>query len=87
MHKCEYPECVHMVESARLFCGRHWAKVPKPLKDAVWATYMARRRMALRPGYEDAKLAHQRAKVDAIRALDEQQDAIRDYDALLQEVA
>jgi hypothetical protein len=40
-HHCHANDCP-MPTPPRLFmCGRHWAMVPRPMQDAVWAAYRA----------------------------------------------
>lgn len=43
-HHCHARFCPVGVPPKMLMCRRHWFMVPKPLRDAVWATY--------RPGQE-----------------------------------
>ena len=38
-HRCHIPGCGVRVKPEMLLCAFHWAKVPKPLKQAVWKTY------------------------------------------------
>lgn len=84
-HKCEYPECEERVDSAMLFCRTHWYEVPKPERDAVWQTWMARKRAVAGgagAGYIGAVAAHQAAKVSAIRSVDSRHSVTRDYTIL-----
>ena len=46
-HTCHARLCSVAVPPERLMCKRHWFKVPKKIRDAVWATY--------RPGQCDDK--------------------------------
>jgi len=38
-HECHVPTCTTEVPPTKLMCRTHWKKVPKKLKDAVWANY------------------------------------------------
>jgi hypothetical protein len=69
MATCYAPGCTAKVPTARLMCSYHWSRVPRPLRDAVYATWNARLRAMCRPGYEAAAEAHERAKRDAAAAL------------------
>ena len=37
--RCRIPGCPAQVGRLRLMCRRHWYRVPKPLRDQVWATW------------------------------------------------
>lgn len=43
-HTCHWPGCGRQVPPAMWGCKAHWFKLPKPLRDRIWATY--------RPGQE-----------------------------------
>ncbi len=43
-HTCHARNCTRAVPPKMLMCRQHWFTVPRPLRDAVWATY--------RPGQE-----------------------------------
>lgn len=43
-HDCHWPGCGRQVPPAMWGCKVHWFKLPKALRDRVWATY--------RPGQE-----------------------------------
>lgn len=43
-HTCHWPGCTTPVPPKMWGCKRHWFKLPKYLRDKVWATY--------RPGQE-----------------------------------
>ncbi len=40
-HMCHWPECPKAVPPAMWGCAPHWFRLPKPLRDRVWATYRA----------------------------------------------
>jgi hypothetical protein len=44
-HHCHWPGCDRQVPPAMWGCKEHWFRLPKNLRDKVWATY--------RPGQED----------------------------------
>lgn len=39
-HKCPAPECGATVPHSQLACQPHWYSIPKPLRVAVWSTYL-----------------------------------------------
>jgi hypothetical protein len=43
-HHCHWPGCDQPVPPAMWGCKRHWFKLPKRLRDRIWATF--------RPGQE-----------------------------------
>jgi hypothetical protein len=44
-HECHWPSCKEQVPPAMWGCKKHWFKLPKALRDKVWAAYS--------PGQED----------------------------------
>lgn len=53
---CPHPDCRQMV-SAEMFGRRtHWFQLPKPIRDAIWASHRA-----------GDRVAHSRAMMDAVR--------------------
>lgn len=38
-HTCHWPGCDKQVPPAMWGCKTHWFRLPKVLRDAVWATY------------------------------------------------
>ena len=44
-HHCHWPGCTKDVPPAMWGCKAHWFKLPKALRDKVWAAYV--------PGQED----------------------------------
>ena len=38
-HHCHWPGCNEQVPPAMWGCRAHWFKLPKPLRDRIWATY------------------------------------------------
>jgi hypothetical protein len=37
--RCPVPDCGDRIDASRLMCRRHWYRVPKHLRDQVWATW------------------------------------------------
>lgn len=46
-HHCHWPGCTELCKPAYWGCRRHWFRLPKHLRDRIWATY--------RPGQERDK--------------------------------
>lgn len=46
-HGCHWPGCTKRVPPAMWGCYPHWMKLPKYLRDKIWATF--------RPGQEESK--------------------------------
>ena len=59
-HECHNPACRQPCAPKYLMCRKCWFKVPKVLRDAVWAAY--------RPGQEQRKVRPTRAWFEAARA-------------------
>ena len=38
-HECHWPTCKTEVTPAMWGCKKHWFKLPRKLRDRVWATY------------------------------------------------
>ena len=38
-HVCHAPGCLTPVPPKMFACRPHWYALPKPLRDAIWATY------------------------------------------------
>jgi hypothetical protein len=67
-HLCHAQGCQVEVPPKLLMCKRHWRMVPKPLQEAVWATY--------RPGQERSKdptREYLQNAAEAIRAVAEKE--------------
>jgi hypothetical protein len=39
-HYCHAPGCSVVVPPKLFMCKRHWYKLPKRLRDAIWANYV-----------------------------------------------
>ena len=68
-HTCHWPGCGEIVAPAKWGCARHWYKLPKDLRDAIWRTY--------RPGQEQTKTPSRAYVVAALNV----QAWIRDHAA------
>lgn len=64
-HTCHWPGCKREVPPKMWGCRPHWFKLPKDLRDLIWATY--------RPGQEIDKNPSE----DYLSAADAVQDWIR----------
>lgn len=58
-HHCHWPGCDAQVPPAKWGCRTHWFKLPKGLRDRIWATY--------RPGQERT-MTPSAAYIEAARA-------------------
>lgn len=43
MHKCPHPLCERKVNDEYLACRAHWMQIPRPLREAIYATVHADR--------------------------------------------
>lgn len=59
-----------MIERGRFLCRAHWFALPKPLRDAIWATWRAYQQ-ALAEGRRDAFEVWRRNTEEALRYLAE----------------
>lgn len=60
-HTCHAHGCQQRVPPKMFMCKRHWFMVPKPLRDAIWATY--------RPGQERDKAPSPAYLANAVAAI------------------
>jgi hypothetical protein len=75
-HECHAQGCTTSVPPRLLMCSRHWRMVPKPMQDAIWATY--------EPGQEirkDPTTDYLRAAQAAINHVAERERTTRPVDA------
>jgi hypothetical protein len=61
-HTCHWPGCGKQVPPAMWGCKAHWFKLPKHLRDKIWATY--------RPGQE-VNMTPSKAYLEAARQVDQ----------------
>ncbi len=61
-HACHWPGCAVQVPPAKWGCYPHWMRLPKALRDAIWAAYRPGQETTLSPSrlYVRAALAVQR---------------------------
>lgn len=48
-HTCHWPGCTQQVPPAMWGCKSHWFRLPKALRDRIWATYRAGQEETLTP--------------------------------------
>lgn len=48
-HQCNWPGCVKEVPPAMWGCKQHWFRLPKHLRDQIWATYRVGQEETLTP--------------------------------------
>lgn len=51
-HHCHARGCEVAVPPKIFMCRRHWYALPKPMRDAVWATYRPGQEIDKRPSRE-----------------------------------
>jgi hypothetical protein len=68
-HECPVRACPARVAPDKLMCRPHWYQVPRPLRDAVWATW--------RSGAGAGTPAHTAAITAATAAVDARQEGGR----------
>lgn len=68
-HQCPVDRCPVQVGRDRLMCRPHWYAVPKPMRDAVWATW--------RSGAGAGTPAHTAAITAAVAAVNARQEGDR----------
>lgn len=55
-HTCHWPGCTRQVPPAMWGCREHWFRLPKRLRDKIWAAYRPGQEIDMRPSqaYLDA---------------------------------
>lgn len=56
-HHCHWPGCKQQVPPAMWGCKKHWFRLPKPLRDEVWAAYRPGQEANLTPSAAYLKVA------------------------------
>ena len=56
-HTCHWPSCSKQVPPAMWGCKPHWFKLPKYLRDKIWATYRLGQEIDMSPSEEYLKVA------------------------------
>lgn len=51
-HTCHWPACERQVPPAMWGCKPHWFKLPKALRDRIWATYEIGQEVDMTPSDE-----------------------------------
>lgn len=51
-HGCHWPGCTQQVPPAMWGCKEHWFRLPKRLRDRIWATYRPGQEVSLTPSAE-----------------------------------
>lgn len=57
-HHCHWPTCAKEVPPAMWGCREHWFKLPKTLRDRIWATYVSGQEITKTPSVEYIEAAH-----------------------------
>lgn len=73
-HHCHWPGCPKQVPPALWGCREHWFRLPKYLRDRIWAAYRPGQEKDMRPSREYLEAA--REVQDWIR--DNAHDAVHD---------
>lgn len=58
-HPCHWPGCPQQVHPARWGCLPHWRKLPKRLRDALWAAYRPGQEADRRPSRQYVEVARE----------------------------
>ena len=51
-HECHWPGCTKQVPPAMWGCRPHWFRLPKELRDRIWAAYVPGQEKTLTPSDE-----------------------------------
>lgn len=51
-HHCHWPTCDQNIPPAMWGCKKHWFKIPKHLRDRIWATYRPGQEVNMTPSAE-----------------------------------
>lgn len=58
-HHCHWPGCEKQVPPAMWGCIGHWRKLPKYLRDKIWAAYRPGQEITMTPSAEYLKVAEE----------------------------
>jgi hypothetical protein len=58
-HHCHWPNCRAQVPPAMWGCRRHWYRLPKYLRDRIWATYQPGQEKTLTPSRDYLAVAEE----------------------------
>lgn len=56
-HHCHWPSCEKTVAPRLWGCKTHWYTLPKPIRDAIWATYVPGQEIRKDPSEQYIKVA------------------------------
>jgi len=59
VHKCHWPSCKVEVPPSLWGCKKHWFKLPKKLRDRIWATYRSGQEIDKRPSTMYLKISEE----------------------------
>lgn len=57
-HTCHWPGCPREVPPKMWGCTQHWFKLPKMLRDLIWATYVPGQEISKTPSAAYLDAAH-----------------------------
>jgi len=80
-HTCHADGCTKPVPPKMFMCKRHWYAVPKPLRDAIWATYRQGQEHDKAPS--DNYLRNASEAVKSVAAKEGREISITSYDVAL----
>lgn len=58
-HHCHWPGCTKSVPPAMWGCKAHWFRLPKKLRDKIWATFEPGQEVDMSPSSEYLKVANE----------------------------
>ena len=58
-HHCHWPGCDKQVPPAMWGCSAHWFKLPKRLRDKIWATFEPGQEVDMTPSRGYLEVAHE----------------------------
>jgi hypothetical protein len=58
-HGCHWPGCDRQVPPAKWGCREHWFRLPKRIRDRIWAAYEIGQEVSMTPSDEYLAAAHE----------------------------
>lgn len=58
-HECHWPGCTKQVPPAMWGCSQHWFKLPRPLRNKIWAAYRPGQEVDQRPSRAYVEVAQE----------------------------
>lgn len=52
IHHCHWPDCTIQVPAAMWGCRIHWYRLPRQLRNLIWATYVPGQEVTMTPSAE-----------------------------------